>query len=372
MGRKSGRASAKTNNLPDKSLAVSDSKQNAPAALAATPGVPTVPSPVPACENFLRPVSDLAAVRDCYELYGVVAVTDVLSREECQALVHQGLQPFLPEGCCMEDPSTYDLADHALNRFGVIGKGTLFNPEILATRLHPNVAAAYSAVHGRSDVFACHDRAAWMRPAAVNPAWDTPFAWPGLHFDVSLRSYFDDCSRAKVDEFLCRADYAAGDFVAENNAKHHSMGRTVQGVLNIFDNAEEDGGFQCVPGIFGAPLEEWVCNHGGLPEPEVNGRYNMKGFGADAKLGSGAVRVPCPAGTLILFDATLPHGTKPNVSARSRAILFMRYLTSDELPPEAWRQRNASLRRIVSQVGFEPNVRQCRHLYGPEDAIEDN
>eukprot|EP00930_Biecheleria_cincta_P074560 TRINITY_DN61779_c0_g1_i1.p1 TRINITY_DN61779_c0_g1~~TRINITY_DN61779_c0_g1_i1.p1 ORF type:complete len:130 (+),score=15.46 TRINITY_DN61779_c0_g1_i1:41-391(+) len=75
--------------------------------------------------------------------------------------------------------------------------------------------------------------------------------------------------------------------------------------------------------MFGPALQEWVREHSDLPGPEVNGRYNLKDYGPDAVLGRDACRVPCQAGTLILFDATLAHGTKPNISARSRAILFL-------------------------------------------------
>jgi ribA/ribD-fused uncharacterized protein len=319
---------------------------------------------IDADETFLRSISDLEAVRACYEKYGVVGITGVLSEDEVQALITDGLEPHLPTGCRMDDPSTYSLADRALNRYGVIGKAALFNPAVLSARLHPNVIASYAAVAGREDVYACHDRAAWMRPVALNPAWDTPFSWPGLHFDVSLSHYFNG-DRADVDSYLNEVDYDSGNFVAENNAKHASMGRTVQGVLNLYDNDEEDGGFQCVPGMFGSALQQWVAKHPSLPKPEPNGRYEMRNFGADLEISTGAVRIPCPAGTLILFDATLPHGTKPNISARSRAILFLRYITSDELPSAAWTKRNAALKRVVEQVGFEPTIEQANHLYGP-------
>lgn len=319
---------------------------------------------IDAGENFLRPISDLNAVRACYERYGVVGITGVLTTEECQTLIKDGLEPHLPDGCHMDDPSTYSLADQALNRYGVIGKKSLFNPAILSTRLHPNVVASYCTVSGRDDVYACHDRAAWMRPVALNPAWDTPFSWPGLHFDVSLSNYFDG-DRANVDSFLDGIHYDHGDFAAENDAKHVSMGRTVQGVLNLYDNDEEDGGFQCVPGMFGPNLQTWASKHPALPKPEPNGRYELRNFGVDMEISSRAVRVPCPAGTMILFDATLPHGTKPNVSTKSRAILFLRYITSDELPKDAWTKRNAALKRLVEKVGFKPTIEQAKHMYGP-------
>jgi len=316
-------------------------------------------------ETFLRPISDLAAVRACYDRYGVVGVTGVLSPDECQALITEGIEPCLPAGCHVDDPSTHRSADAAVNRYGVIGKKPLFNRAILSARLHPRVVEAYSAVYGHDSVVACHDRAAWMRPTALDAAVDTPFTWPGLHVDVSLRGFYEN-HRADVDSYLSSLNYLDGGFVGENNAKHVSMGRTVQGVLSLIDNDDEDGGFHCVPGFFERRLQEWTAEHRGLPTPEVCGRYDLKAFGPDAQLGAMAQRVPCPAGTLLLFDATLPHGTRPNFSTRSRLILFLRYVSADALPTEAWGSRNAALRRVTEQLGFDPDDRQQRHLFGPE------
>lgn len=315
----------------------------------------------------MRPFGDLAAARACFEEYGVVGVTGVLSPEECQALIKEGIEPFLPEGCHMNEEETFALADRELNRYGVIGKTALFNRALLHARLHPNVVTTYQALYGREDVVACHDRAAWMRPKALSDCWDTPFNWPGLHVDVNLKSFFGDHDKAKVDEFLGNLNYASGGgFVGENNAKHVSMGATLQGVLNLFDNEDEDGGFQCVPGMFGARLQAWVQQHPNLPEAQPNGRYDFKGFGPDAEVGAEAVRLPCPAGTLIVFDATLPHGTRPNSSACSRAILFLRYIHGDALPAKAWKERGAALRQIAAKAGFAPAGGQARHLFGPE------
>lgn len=326
-------------------------------------------SPADLQETYLRPIGDLDAVRACFQRHGVVGVTGVLDSEECGRLISEGLEPFLPAGCQVDDVRTHGLADRALNRYGVFSDasrhGVLFNPAILAARLHPNVVAAYSAVYRCSDVYACHDRAAWMRPALQNKQWDTPFVWPGLHFDVNLRGFFEG-TREEVDDYLSARDYEDGGFVGENNAKHVSMGTTVQGVLSLLDNVDEDGGFHCVPGMFGQRLQAWAQAHPALPEKEVNGRFDLKSFGPDAELGAEAIRVPCPAGTLLLFDTTLPHGTRPNASDRSRVILFLRYISQSALPAAVWRRRNAALRRISREEGFEPDERQSRHLYGPE------
>jgi len=108
-------------------------------------------------------------------------VTGCLSLQECERLVREGFEPYLPRGCHMDDVAAFSMADEVMNRYGVVGKTAWFNPMLLSARLHPNVVSAYSAVHGTDEVFACHDRFAWMRPTLTKAAWDTPFSWPGLH-----------------------------------------------------------------------------------------------------------------------------------------------------------------------------------------------
>merc|ERR1711879_1098434 len=123
----------------------------------------------------------------------------------------------------------FNLADRAMSRYGVFPKQTMFSTAVLNTRLHPNVVSAYSAVYGTDKIFACHDRAAWMRPALLNPCWDTPYSWPGLHLDVNLPSFHAAHMRRDVDAVLQNINYLEDGWTAENNAKHVSMGRTVQG-----------------------------------------------------------------------------------------------------------------------------------------------
>ena len=158
---------------------------------------------------------------------------------------------------------------------------------------------------------------------------------------------------------LCR------DFIAENNAKHFRMGRHVQGVLNLIHNRVEDGGFQCVP----MPdcvrwLREWTPMQRWTSPPEPNGKYIFSPRAYEA-LGIPAVRVPCPAGTLILFDACLPHGTLPNRSGRPRAIQFLRYIPQAMLSPPTLASRGAAVRRRARASGFFPDsAAQARVLFG--------
>ena len=75
-------------------------------------------------------------------------------------------------------------------------------------------------------------------------------------------------------------------------------------------------------------------------------------------------RIPCPPGTLIIFDATLPHGTKSNYSSKSRMIQFMRYIPKSTLPKKSFIKRNNALKKICDECSFEPTVDESNVLFG--------
>jgi ectoine hydroxylase-related dioxygenase (phytanoyl-CoA dioxygenase family) len=162
--------------------------------------------------------------------------------------------------------------------------------------------------------------------------------------------------------FVCGCVCLCRDFISENNAKHWRMGRQVQGVLNLIDNRLEDGGFQCVP--MRDPVEwlrRWSPDQKWSTPSEPNGRYFFTPKSYE-ELGIPATRVPCPAGTLILFDACLPHGTLPNRSGRPRAIQFLRYIPKSTFSEKCVRLRTAAVRMHCKRIGFVPSREEAEVL----------
>ena len=183
-------------------------------------------------DTLTRDVADVDGIRSCFAANGVVAVTGVLTKAECEeTLVDIAAVASARAGAefSFRDPTTYGVLDTALNRYGVLGNDTLWSRTLLRNRCHPNVAAAYACLYGTADVVACHDRVAVMRPAAAHPEWDTEYEYPGLHLDVDPRGF---CSRGferEVEAFLADLTYSDDkDFTAENNAAHVTMGTHIQ------------------------------------------------------------------------------------------------------------------------------------------------
>jgi len=83
--------------------------------------------------------------------------------------------------------------------------------------------------------------------------------------------------------------------------------------------------------------------------PQPNGRYIFSNNHRDDSkliaLGQ-VLRMPCPAGSMICFDATLPHGTLPNFSDRIRVIQFLRYLPESVIVNQKQRSKRVFLDHI--------------------------
>lgn len=303
-------------------------------------------------------ISEEQSIVDCYNKNGVVVIRNVLTKVECKDTF---ADLDLPKGCDITKPQTYSLMDGVVNRYGVYGKSALFTKALLRNRTHPNVQRVYKLLYGDIPLLAQHDRIGMMRPTVGTygkEKWRVPDHHPNLHIDINPFGYFTPGFRTNVDQFLASLDYEdLSDFVGENNAKHETMGRQIQGVINLVDNRYEDGGFQCIP--MQEPekvLKEWIKNYSSPAKPEPNGRYIFSNNNKNDQLllsHGQALRMPCPAGSLICFDATLPHGTLPNSSDRVRVIQFLRYLPESVIQSSNYKKRAKAVQRECEKVGFE-------------------
>ena len=326
--------------------------------------------------QLIYDLSDEEQIRECFDKYGIVAIRDVLSKNEIEDSIkdiENIIRATNKPDFSFDNPDTYEDVRNSVNAHGVIGKTPLFTKQLLHNRLHPNVVKAYKILYGEEvgPLLCQHDRVAWMRPT-IGPNYEdwakfrTPFIKPGIHLDVDPVGYYEPNYETEVLKFLNSLDYSdLRDFLHENNSKHISMGLQLQGVLNLIDNDDEDGGFHCVLGGH-KHLEEWFNNAKKfLDSPKPNGRYNFTENKTDRVFGSDypTTRIPCPAGTLIIFDATLPHGTKPNMSQNNRMIQFSRYMPKSAFNPNTLKKRANAINKICKDVSFVPSNIEKEYLF---------
>jgi Phytanoyl-CoA dioxygenase (PhyH) len=326
-------------------------------------------------------------ILECYDKYGVVAITGILSLNEVNETVNDiddAFEEMCGDNFSFQDEKTYDLItnSHMTQSFGMFGEGNPYTPllrkQIIKNRFHSNVQKAFSIVYGMKseDMVVHHDRLLWMRKTVGRNGenlgkYRTVLAGQGIHLDIDLCGYFDDNIFPKMQKKINSFTYSdLHDFVSENNIKNLKMGRQVRGLLNILDNRVEDGGFQCVPGGH-LVMKQWYEKYKnsikkkesavsgnfifGKDGPEfrmdMDDKFIMNG--TDYKLGT--VRIPCPAGTLILFDILLPHGSRPNYTNRNRIAQPILYSPkSNWTDSKTLAKRKKMIQRILREINYTP------------------
>ena len=265
--------------------------------------------------------------------------------------------------------SGFDLSDVAtygqtpiVNNFGLYAKKPIFSAQFLKNRENERLHKAFSILYGDDQLLVNHDRCAFYRPtkgisfetqSVDKPEWKTNYVYPGLHLDFHPSSY------VKYDEMVKKRENfnysATDDFVAENNLYCRADGLQIQGIINLLDNREEDGGYQCVPG-FCHQYETWSNEKKTLRDQYVEGVYHFsKADKIDMKYVSDPIRIPVPKGTVILWSQLMAHGTKPNNSNRPCCIQFIKMFPKKIFSKERLKCRSSALKKIFKQNKFVPS-----------------
>jgi hypothetical protein len=271
----------------------------------------------------------------------------------------------------LADPSSYDRAPINPN-YGVVGRAAVFSHRFLHNRQHPNVFRAFTLLADDPDLLINHDRCAFYRPtrqvtlrgqAVDKPEWKTEYTYPGVHLDFNPGTYH---AAGRVIAARERLNYAGEqDWITENSFYCDRDGRMLQAVLNLEDNRAEDGGYQGVPG-FHRRFEEWLLGSR-CDDPNPAGLYRFAaGSAHDCGYAGHPVRVPAPAGSIIIWDQRLAHGTLPNDSNRARLIQFLKVFPRRIVSSRRYQARRQALTGILEAVGFHDVSEIGRTLFGLE------
>lgn len=219
---------------------------------------------VPRDEEDNRYVKDFAiddeeGYKAFFERFGFVVVRDVLTLDECNRSVSD-LYDIIEDGCAFrrDDVRTWNnFPANSIPRYGSPSRPPIFNRQFVLNRQNPNAYRVFSTLMNEPDLVVNHDRGCFFRPAMVDMGdgkltkmkdWSTN---DNLHLDMNPWNWMGDGSFVRGSlERLKYTGIQSADFIAENNQPCHLDGLQLQGVLNLADNFEEDGGFICVPGFY--------------------------------------------------------------------------------------------------------------------------
>jgi hypothetical protein len=220
---------------------------------------------------------------------GYVIVPQVVPQENLEAVVDL-IWEFL--GMDRNDPEDWYRPPHRVG-----GMVEVYQHQALwDNRQHARVYAAFRKVLGTDRLWVSMDRASMKPPRhPAYPEWDHAGF---IHWDVDTR---------KLD----RIPFG------------------VQGVLALADTAEDQGGFQCVPGMHRG-LDEWIKTQPRNRNPRVP---DLTGREVKA--------IPAKAGDLIIWNRLLPHGNGRNLSDRPRLAQYITMYPAAELDD---RQRKRRIR----------------------------
>jgi len=241
-------------------------------------GAPGDPSLVTAMPDAIFGPDDLVR----WQRDGYIILPDAVDAAARDAVVQAIWQSL---GARPDDPAGWYDGPHGHS----IWLQLVHHEALRAVRRSSRIRAAFAQLWGTNDLWATADRAGFNPPE--RPGWRFP--GPHLHWDSSIAP---------------------------------PMPLGLQGILYLTDTAAEQGAFTCVPG-FHHRLERWLAD---LP-PGAEPRQ------LDRDLLEAAVPIAGRAGDLVIWHHALPHGSRPNRTARPRLVQYISMFPTSQRDDRPWR-----------------------------------
>lgn len=309
----------------------------------------------------------LAELLEFFDTYGFVVFRDVCSEDGCESL-KSDMWGFIEEkypGFSRHDDSTWDKWKG--KSYGMPQMDPIFTKEFLRMRQSETMYGCFRALFDASsgdgadeketdektspskkinerniadkksppqscypnDLIVNHDRWLLYRKSeefedgtaeenvSHTGRWKTR---RNLHLDMDPWQYYDGGSDTNaVSQRLKELKYEDCNlinFIQENNDVVRSFGLSVQAILNVNENLDGDGGTLVIPG-FHRHHEEFFTQHSpnAMQKMKFAGRFLVDECNPMQKLGQ---RVPMRAGSMLVWDQRLIHGSAPNKSSNCR------------------------------------------------------
>ncbi|WP_338848373.1 phytanoyl-CoA dioxygenase family protein [Massilia sp. W12] len=222
------------------------------------------------CETLaqMAPVFSNAEL-DFWQEHGYIVLPQALDAAACAAAaaaVYRHVQAK-PE----QADSWYDLR----KRQGIMA--TLFqDPALQAARTAPRIQKAFAQLWECHDLYCSIDHCSFHPPEREG----YPFQGPYLHWDLAL-------------------------------SPDNPVPFDTQALIYLTDTPAEQGAFTCVPG-FQHRLADWLKRlpQGIIPDEELRSEES-------------GMPIPGQAGDLLIWQAALPHGSRPNTGESPRIVQYL-------------------------------------------------
>eukprot|EP01127_Copromyxa_protea_P020359 TRINITY_DN6814_c0_g1_i1.p1 TRINITY_DN6814_c0_g1~~TRINITY_DN6814_c0_g1_i1.p1 ORF type:complete len:439 (-),score=59.50 TRINITY_DN6814_c0_g1_i1:10-1326(-) len=315
-------------------------------------------------------VGEAKEILKFFEEYGFVVVKDILTPLECEATIDEAFHTLSTNSggaFQRDDPSTWDQwPSTGMSKYGQISRAPVFTPQAMMNRQNPRLHEAFSLFWNRGnpeveipDLLVSHDRLCIYRPtkdvlfpdgSIRNLArYKIPY---NIHLDINPTQHAaEDATVIKERWEALKYGQRTNHFITENNIGHHTY-HCLQGVLNLADNLEEDGGFVCVPGWtkhYATWLEKNTDYLASIDTPSVQ-------FDSSHWLNKYARRISMRAGSIVIFDSRTAHGAGPNNSSHIRCAQFIKMFAVTEFNSCILQARKATIEQQMRINNFLPHL----------------
>ncbi|CAF3460961.1 unnamed protein product [Rotaria sp. Silwood1] len=301
--------------------------------------------------------------RAFFDKFGFVVIANVFTQEQCKDTISdiwnvvesRAGQPI------RHDEKLWNSklwSRTGLVREGIIGSASLWTRQILLNRQTPALHIAFATILGTEKLLVNQDRYGLFRPAKEYPERAT---MANLHLDMNPWGYFKDKDNSHQIEILTSLNYKYDDdWITENNEPGcNTIGeRHVQGLVNLADNLEEDGGFWLVPG-FHHYLSKWTAEHEALRSKYgLYSTFNLFDENKIPELYAVACHISTRAGSAILWDQRVMHGSRANHSLRPRYAQFFKMFPTDHpaMTPDRAEKRREGVLAKLRTANINPEV----------------
>lgn len=293
----------------------------------------------------------LSDVKDFFDEYGFVVLRNVLMEDDCASTLDSVWKTLESEviGFDRDDFSTWEKWH---SPFGLPGRAPRFEAQLLKNRQSEKLYQLCSTVMNDRDTLISQDRWTLYRPNGdgnlQNTSWQTR---TNVHLDLNpWRFKNNDDETTNMLSNLTYKD--TSDFIRENNLVTENMGTVVQGLINICDNVEDDGGLIIIPG-FHNHFDKWLDSLGSeMTSPDV-GSYK---FDAYPKAMALAQRVTMRAGSAVVWDQRCAHGSKDNKSDRIRVAQFFKSTPAKAMSKNQLNNRSKAVEKVLRDHDFSSKV----------------
>ncbi|WP_367987502.1 phytanoyl-CoA dioxygenase family protein [Vibrio sp. NTOU-M3] len=228
--------------------------------------------------------------KDDLERNGYVVVENIISDQQCANAI-EAICDFLQVK--QSEPSTWYKAE-PLNAIGLVPMHQ--HPSFWDIRQNPRVYQTFRHLLEEEQLWVTMDRASFRPPCRYD-----------------LEAYGEDANPMHWDY----------DFRQKPNHLY-------QGLIYLNDTNAKQGAFACVPQVF------QQIKQGTFPHMDKLNRFHSKGLFLEEVMDFSSddiVPIEAPAGSLIIWDARLPHGCVSNHYHKPRFVQFVSMFKAED--PEA-------------------------------------